>query len=194
MISDTITYFQTPGNHNFDDVITIIKDYLSENSSVKNVVVFAGRTASVFKLHHSLSEYAVSISVATYAFNRKFPQPDASENEERYIIPDVTTRSARDEIIESGMNYLQGGLPFEPILSCTGDNATEMIVSAYETISKGLPLCISAAVMAFENGILEENEKVLACTGDTAVLVTPTIRRELFCGGFKIHRILCMPE
>lgn len=191
MIEDKIIYFEKEGNKNFPEVIEAVYDYIERDKAIKNVVVFAGRLKSVLNLKERLSQYDVKITVATYASGRKFVRVNGEKEE--YIIPEVTMPEAKEKILEASMNYIQGGLPFEPILSCTGDNATEMIISSYETISKGLTQCVSAAIMAFENGYVVENEKIIAMNGDTAIVVTPTIRREMFCGNFKIHKIICKP-
>lgn len=191
---DKTVYFETEGNTNFEHVIEAVHNYIDQDDSIKNIVVFAGKTSSVFRLQESLlnnNKQHINITVATYAFGRKFIRSNNEEPEA--VVPEASTKEAKEQILASGMNYIQGGLPFEPILSCTGDNSTEMIISAYGTISRGLPHCISAAVMAYENGILEENEKIIALSGDTAILVTPTIRREIFSGDFRIHKIICKP-
>lgn len=191
MIEDKIIYFEKEGNGNFPGVIEAVYDYIERDKTIKNVVVFAGRLKSVFNLQERLSSYRVKITVATYASGRKFER--VNDEKEEYIVPEVTKPEAKKKILEANMNYIQGGLPFEPILSCTGDNATEMIISSYGTISKGLTQCVSAAIMAFENGYVGEKEKIIAMSGDTAIVVTPTIRREMFCGNFKIHKIICKP-
>lgn len=191
MIEDKIIYFEKEGNKNFPEVIEAVNDYIGRDKSIKNVVVFAGRLNSVLNLQEKLSQYDVKITVTTYAAGRKFTR--IKNEREEHIIPEVTMPEAKRKILQENMNYIQGGLPFEPILSCTGDNGTEMIISSYETISKGLTQCVSAAIMAFENGYVEEDEKIIALSGDTAILVTPTIRREMFCGNFKIHKIICKP-
>ena len=156
------------------------------------MVVFAGKSDSVFRLKDALGEHNIHLTVATYPYGRKFRKSHSEED--AFIVPEITSRESKIEILSAGIDYIQGGLPFEPILSCTGDVATEMIISAYGTISKGLPHCISGAVMAFENGIVDEGEKIISASGDTAIVVTPTIRREIFCGDFRIHKILCKPE
>lgn len=191
MYKDEIVYFEKEGNCNFPDVINAVSDYIEKNNLIKNVVVFAGRTNSALKLKQNLSDYNVDITVVTYAVGRKFIKKE--NGNEEFIIPQIATQESKNIILQAGMNYIQGGLPFEPILSCTGDNATEMIISSLGIISKGLVQCISAAIMAFENGHIEENEKIIALSGDTAILVTPTIKRDLFSGNFRIHKIICKP-
>lgn len=193
MNKDNITYFENEGNSNFDCVISVVEEYLKTLNNAQKIVVFAGKMDSVLKLHNTLNTYDVSITVATYPFGREFTKYNKENEEPEIIIPDVTTLESKAKILELGMNYIQGGLPFEPIRSCTGDNSTEMIVSTLDLISRGLVHCISAAVMAKENGYVEENEKIIALSGDTAIIVTPTIRRDLFSGDFKIHKILCKP-
>lgn len=186
-----ITYFETKGNQNFDEVISVVAKYIENDNFIKNVVLFAGNVESALKLQNKLGiiNDSVTITVTTYPYGRKFNKKDS----DNFIIPSAATKEGKETIVEAGMNYIQGGLLFDPILSCTGDNSLEMIASAYATISKGLPLCINAAIMAFENGIVEENEQIIAISGDTAIVLTPTSKREIFCDNFKIHKILCMP-
>lgn len=193
MSKDNITYFEQEGNRNFDSVIAIVEEYLQSNHSVKNISVFAGKMNSVIKLHSALEKYNVNITVTTYPFGREFTKMNSNADEPEIIIPDVTTTDARKQILALGMNYVQGGLPFEPIRSCTGDHSTEMIISSFNMIAKGLIHCISSAIMVKENGYLADSEKIVAIAGDTAIVATPTIRRDIFNGKFKIHKILCKP-
>ena len=122
MINDNIIYFEKEGNINFPNVIKAVADYIKKDNSVKNIVVFAGNLHSVFALKDSLEPFNVTLTVATYANGRKFRKRNDDEN--KFITPEVASFEAKEKILESGMNYIQGGLPFEPILSCTGDNAT----------------------------------------------------------------------
>jgi len=193
MQKDNIVYFNTNGNTNFNNVIATVRDYLSTDDTIKNVAVFAGNLSSVCNLHTELKDFDVKISVTTYPYGREFIKTNTETEEKEIIIPEVTTHKSKQTIINMGMNYIQGGLPFEPIRSCTGDNSMEMIMSSFDLISKGLVHCVSAAIMTKENGYLDDDEKIIAMSGDTAILVTPTIRRDIFNGEFKIHKILCKP-
>lgn len=192
MNTEKISYFEKAGNVNFVSVVDVVKEYLDEDSTIKNIVVFAGKFDSVSLLHEKMKKYDVDITVATYAYGREFYKMTDEEKTE-VILPEVAQREYKQKIIELGMQYVQGGLPFEAIRSCTGDNSLEMIVSTFETISKGLVHCVSAAIMARESGCIEAGEKIIALSGDTAIVVTPSLRRDLFDDKFRIHKILCKP-
>jgi hypothetical protein len=148
--------------------------------------------ASVLKVKNTFSD-DFDLIIATYSSGRKFLISKDDESEEEIVIPEVATQTAKNIILNQGMKYVQGGLPFEPILSCTGDNSTEMIVSTFELISNGLTLCINGAIMAYENGYVKEGEQIISFCGDTSIVVCPTAKRDLFNGNFKIQRILCKP-
>lgn len=193
MNMENISYFDKGGNTNFPIVVDVVKKYLQTDSEIKNVAVFAGNMDSVLLLYENLKECNVSITVATYAYGREFYKASSNQEKPEVILPEVAKKDAKKRIVELGMNYIQGGLPFEPIRSCTGDNSLEMIVSTFETISKGLVHCVSAAIMTKENGYLEADERMIAISGDTAIVVTPTLRRDLFDEKFRIHKILCKP-
>lgn len=193
MNTESISYFEKNGNSNFPAVVDVVKNYLQKDTTIKNVVVFAGNLDSVILLHDKLKENNVSLTVATYAYGREFFKSSSEGAEPEVILPEVASRESKKKIIELGINYVQGGLPFEPIRSCTGDNSLEMIVSTFDIISKGLVHCVSASIMAKENGYLEDDEKIIAISGDTAIVVTPSLRRDLFDGKFRIHKILCKP-
>lgn len=193
MNTENISYFEKGGNSNFPAVVEIVKSYLQTDTEIKKVTVFAGNLDSVLLLHEKLKKSNVSITVATYAYRREFYKASSEKEEPEIIFPEVAKKEAKEKIIEMGMNYIQGGLPFEPIRSCTGDNSLEMIVSTFETISKGLVHCVSASIMARESGCSEDGEKIIAISGDTAIVVTPSLRRDLFDDKFRIHKILCKP-
>lgn len=193
MNMERVRYFEKGGNANFPMVVDVVKNYLDNDSEIKCVAVFAGNLDSVLLLHEKLSENDITIAVATYAYGREFYKTSSEDGEPEIILPEVAKRDAKKLILELGMTYIQGGLPFEAIRSCTGDNSLEMIVSTFETISKGLVHCVSAAIMARENGCVEDGEKLIAVSGDTAIVVTPSLRRDLFDEKFRIHKILCKP-
>jgi hypothetical protein len=191
MIISKITYFEQSGNSNIDDVIKISLKAAKE-LKIKKIVVFSARMASVLKVKNTFSD-DFDLIIATYSSGRKFLISKDDESEEEIVIPEVATQTAKNIILNQGMKYVQGGLPFEPILSCTGDNSTEMIVSTFELISNGLTLCINGAIMAYENGYVKEGEQIISFCGDTSIVVCPTAKRDLFNGNFKIQRILCKP-
>jgi len=192
MINSKITYFEESGNANIDDVIKISVEAAKE-LNIKKIAVFSARMSSVLKIKEATAGTDIDVIVTTYANGRKFLISKDDISEKEVVIPEVATKETKRDILNEGMKYVQGGVPFEPILSCTGDNSTEMIVSTFELISNGLTLCVNAAIMAFENGYVDEDEQIIAFSGDTSIVVKPTAKRDIYTGNFKIQRILCKP-
>jgi hypothetical protein len=192
MIEYNTVYFEKEGNENINDVLNIAIE-ATKILNISKLVIFSARTSSVFKLKEKLrnSNANIDIIVATFPYGKKYKVKKADEIV--FDIPEAATREGKNEILEAGCKYIQGGIPLEPIKSCTGDNSTEMIVSTLSLLSKGLCLCVNAAIMAVENGYIGENESVISISGDTAIVVKPTIKNEIFSGDFKIERILCKP-
>ena len=193
MIESKISYFEKKGNINFNEVIKISVEAAIEKS-INKIVVFAARVGSVNDLIGMVEGKKIEIIVASYANGRVFYSGSSNEEERHEVVPEVATEAVRKEFFERGIKYVQGGMPLEPIVSCTGDNSTEMIISTLNIISEGLVHCINGAVMACENGFINDNEKIISISGDTAVVVTPTIKRDMFSKNFRIHNILCKPE
>lgn len=189
MKSINITYFDEPGNKNIDDVIKLSVQ-AAIKLGIKKIAIFAASMLSIYKIKDAINDMDIEVIVTTYGHGRKFR---INSEIEEYVIPEVSKKEIKTEIIDLGFTYIQGGLPFENILSSTGDNSAEMIVSALNLISKGLSLCISAAVMSYENGYIDEEEKIIAISGDTSVVVTPSSKRDLFNDKFRIHQIICKP-
>lgn len=190
MKESKVVYFDTPGNANVDIVMDLVIEKITQEN-IQHVVIFAARIESVKKFYDKTRKLGIDIVVATFAATKKFKK--FSEEKEEEIIPEVATLRAKEEIEKMGMRYVQGCLPLEPILSCTGDNSMEMIISSLNLLSYGLVHCINAAIMAYENGYVPQ-EKIIAFSGDTAVVVTPSLRTDLFNDQLRINEIICKPE
>lgn len=190
MKESKIVYFNQPGNSNLDSVIDLVIEKI-KNENIRNVVIFAARMNSVRKFYNLTKDLDINIIIATYAATKTFK--NFTEEKEYSIVPEVATSKCKTEIENLGMKYVQGCLPLEPILSCTGDNSMEMILSTLGLLSNGLPHCINAAIMAYENGYVPQ-EKIISFSGDTAIIATPSLRTDLFNDQFKIHEIICKPE
>jgi hypothetical protein len=191
MINYNVSYFEKAGNHNIDDVIDISVNAAKE-LGIKKIAIFSARMSSVLKLKQEVADAGIEIIVTTYAYGRKFK---IKNNDSGYdeITPEVATKELKEIILKEGMHYIQGGVPLEPIISNTGDNSMEMIITSLELFSTGMTLCVNASIMAYENGYIEDGENIIAISGDTAIVAKPSNKRDFLCGDFKIHRILCKP-
>lgn len=182
-------YFNEQGNVNTEKVIDLVIKTAKKNN-INQVVMFAGRMKSISLFLEKAKDSEIELIVATYANGRTFSVIDKETDEEHLIESEVSTKEIRSELEKMGVKYVQGLEPLQPILSYTGDNSMEMIVSTLKMISNSLPLCVNAAIMAYENGFVDG--KIIAFSGDTAIITTPTFKKDLF--DFKIHEILCKPE
>ena len=186
-----ISYFEQIGNINVDEVIKNSISVANE-LGIKKIVAFSATKSSVLKLKNAIGDLDIQLIVATYSCNRIFSKIDENGKQQSFVI-ELGSLEAKQELANQGIPLIQGGIPLEPILSSTGDNATEMIVSSLNLISQGLTLCVNGAIMACENGYADENEQIISMSGDTSIVCRTSYKRNLFRDTFKIERILCKP-
>ena len=75
-----------------------------------------------------------------------------------------------------------------------------LIRSCLKMVSSGTAVCVAAALMATDNGLLKEGEEVVAVAGswvglDTALVMTATNSINLLkTGAMQIREIICKPR
>lgn len=192
MIESKIFYFKKKGNENLDDVIDIVIEN-AKQLGIKKVSVFAARFEPVRDAVENFRKNNLELIVTTYAWGTKFFSVGSEDEKPVEVMPEMATNDAANYFSQNNIPYIRGGQPLEPILSTTGDHSMEMIVESLNLISEGIPLCINSAVMAYENGFLDEGERIISFSGDTAVVIIPSDKKMLFSNALRIERILCKP-
>ncbi len=59
-----------------------------------------------------------------------------------------------------------------------------------------MQLCVEAVIMAFEEGAIDEDEEVISCSADTAIVASGSFKRLMFSPfeGMEIKEIICKPR
>ncbi|MBC7109683.1 MAG: hypothetical protein H5T46_01535 [Archaeoglobi archaeon] len=183
-----ITYFDSPGAQNTEDVLRIVRERLKEND-IRYVVIATttGRTAK--KALEILGDLDVRIVAVTH--HTGFERPG-----EQQMSEDV-----RRELEERGVrvvtaSHALSGLERSISRRLGGASRTEAIAEALRCLfGKGLKVCVEITVMAADAGAIPI-EDVIAVGGtgsgaDAAAVILPAHSNNFF--DMKVKEILAKP-
>jgi hypothetical protein len=192
-----VQYFESEGRENLLLVIKNIKAFLrppdDQEVSLPNKIVFMTREGEGPMLAHSQLQ-AENLKIIAVTFPRHYTgrrpdnsvfMPEISEKVQRFFkafdIPIVTNR-----------------LPFDDINGAESHNREMALLrSALALFGGSIPLAIQAVLQAADAGYVEVGERVIAATGDTALLVTASTTRlflEKDSRGLSVNEIICKPR
>lgn len=188
-------YFSSMGRDNVSETIKIVKKRC-EAGDIKKVLIFAATKESVINLANVLKDSDCKVCAVTFPYEYSFFIRKEDEEHPEEVIPETSQDGIREAFAEVGVELIQGVMPFEEIvLPGVSELKIQVLIRTLELISRGLPLCVQAAVMACDSGCVKLGEKIIVMTADTAVVMTATQKRWIFHPkkGIDIHEILCKP-
>jgi hypothetical protein len=183
----SITYFETSGKENTEELIKLVKDRLEE-SDVKYVAIASASGESALKLADQLKN--VTIINVTHHSGFKGPNVlDISDDErgnleEKGIITYVGSHALSG--VGRGISNKFGGI-----------SPVEIIAASLRMFSQGIKVCVEISVMLSDAGIIPVGEEILAIGGtgkgvDTSVILSSANSANIF--ELKIHEIIAMPR
>lgn len=191
-MEQTITYFDTSGKQNTDEVVSIVARKVREGN-ISHVVVATTSGSTALKLSRALEGTGVSIVAVTlmYGFRQegRRPMPDerAAELERNGIT--VLTQTHALAGLERSFSSELGGI-----------SRTEMLAAVLKTLfGVGFKVAVEVALMAADSGAIPVGDDVeVVCVGgthggaDVACVVRPAHTNSFF--NMQIREILCMPR
>lgn len=193
MRSKTITYFDMEGKENVSKVIKCVQKRLGEGD-IKKVLIFAANFNAVTQLIEKVGGLA-KIYVVSFPYKQIFYQQNEKQGLEE-ITPQTSQEHAREMIEKLGAELIQGPLPLDDvIIPKAPDMKLAVIKYTLGIISKSLPLCVDAAVMACDSGKIEPGETIAVMSADTAVVIRASSKVYMFHPerGTRVQEILCKP-
>lgn len=178
------TYFLREGRENLRECIKLSCD-AALSHGIKKLVIFtaAGEGPRIaIQEFLSLQEYSkLNIVAVTFPAGR---------------IPASISPADRELFQSSGVPLVQTHLPFDPIHGTFGERGEgqglSLLGSALEIFCGSMNLCVQAALVACDAGVVEPGEHVIVLTSDTSILVRacPTCH---FLRNFVVREIFCKP-
>jgi hypothetical protein len=96
-----------------------------------------------------------------------------------------------------GVTVLTGRLPFDKIEGLDAYNReVQVLRNAWSIFGGGVVPCVQAVLQSCDMGAVEVGERVIAISGDWAVLMTASTTSSAFCRdhGVSINEIFCKPN
>jgi len=189
-----IFYFEHDGRDTLPDVVRSIKAYLKSASTQELptwVIFLTSRGEGPLLAYRELLEFDIRIAAVTFAATFSFKAADGTTHAPS--IPEKVAKFFRGVDIP----VITNRLPFDPISGAGVQNKeTELLIKAFSIFGGGVPLAIQAVLQACDAGVVKPGERVIAASGDCALLVCASgartfLERE---DGLVVSEIICKPR
>jgi len=196
--SKSIFYFNVCGQVNTEKTLKLAIERVCE-LGIKNIVVASETGLSALKAAAMLRDSGMSLIVVTSAANTKVEKTIIGDL--RIGIPD---EKIWNQLEKSGVRIVRATDPMYNIGAALEHKGvptlSTLIRLCLKMISSGTAVCVTAVLMATDNGLLREGEEVVAVAGswvglDTALVVRATNSVNLLrVGAMEIREIICKPR
>ncbi|MDR2623244.1 MAG: hypothetical protein LBC39_01540 [Methanobrevibacter sp.] len=183
----SITYFETTGKINTDELIKIVKNRI-ERSNIKYVAIASASGESALKLAEELSD----VTIINVTHHSGFREPNVLD------ISDEMRKKLEDKgVITYVGSHALSGVGRGITNKFGGITPVEIISATLRILSQGIKVCVEIGIMLSDAGIIPVNEEILAIGGtgkgiDTGIILSPANSANVF--DLKIHEILAMPR
>ena len=196
--SKNIFYFNTCGQINTEKTLKVAVQRARE-LGINKLVVASETGLSALKAASMLRDSEITLIVVTSAAGTKI---------ENTIIGDlkigIPDKRIWDQLEKNGAKIVRATDPLYNIGAALEHKeipTLEMIIRmSLKMISSGTAVCVTATLMATDNGLLREGEEVVAVAGswiglDTALVIRATNSVNLLKpGSMQIKEIICKPR
>jgi len=196
--SKSIFYFNTCGQVNTEETLKLAIERTLE-LGIKNVIVASETGLSALKAADMLRDSGINLIVVTSAANTRIEKTIIGDL--RIGIPD---EKIWDQLEKNGARIVRATDPLYNIgaaLERKGvPTLSTLIRLCLKMISSGTAVCVTAVLMATDNGLLREGEEIVAIAGswvglDTALVLRATNSVNLLkAGAIEIREIICKPR
>jgi hypothetical protein len=191
-------YFNVCGQINTEETLKLAIQRAHE-LNIKKLVVASETGLSALKATELLRDSGINLIVITSAAGTKI---------ENTIIGDlrigIPEKKIWDQLEKNGAKIVRATDPLYNIGAALEHNGIPTVATlirlCLKMISSGTAVCVTATLMATDNGALREGEEVIAVAGswlglDTALVVQATNSVNLLkAGAMQIREIICKPR
>lgn len=192
-INSTTEYFFEEGKANLRNCIRIAFQSAILRG-IETVVMFTGvgegPSIAIEEFLNQPEYQGIRLIAVTFPYGQHFGNGDETKTVE---IPD----EIKKRMEKSNIPLIRAHLPFNPISAhykhhgILGQDLT-LIGNALSIFGGSMSLCVQAAIMACDAGLLHLGDHVISMTSDTAVIVR-TAPTEQLLTDFIVREILCKP-
>jgi len=196
--SKSIFYFNVCGQVNTEKTLELAIKRARE-LGISKLIVASETGLSAVKAIEMLRDSEMSLIVVTSAAGTKIEETIIGDL--KIGIPD---RKIWDQLEKDGAKIVRATDPLYNIGAALEHNGIPTLATlirlSLRTISSGTAVCVTAALMATDNGLLRDGEDAVAVAGswlglDTAVVVQATNSVNLLKkGSLQIKEIICKPR
>ncbi len=196
--SKSTFYFNVCGQVNTEKTLKLAIQRARE-LGIKKLVVASETGLSALKAAEILKKTKIDLIVVTSAAGTKIEKTAIGDL--KIGIPDKTIW---DRLEKNGAKLVRATDPLYNVGAALEDSGVPTLATlirlCLRMISSGTAVCISATLMATDNGLLKEREEVVAVAGswlglDTALVVRASNSVNLFRkGAVQIREIVCKPR
>ncbi len=183
----TIHYFESPGEHNTDELISQVKSR-KEELGIKTIVVASVSGKTALKIAEEIDGVDI-LSITHHAgFREKGKLETDPEIEKKLNEKGIHTYTSSHALsgVSRGISNKFGGV-----------TPVEVMAETLRMISQGVKVCVEISIMAADGGLMPMDQEIIAVGGtawgaDAAVVLTPTHMNSIF--DLRIHEIIAMPR
>jgi len=191
-------YFDVCGQINTEETLKLAIRRAHE-LNIKKLVVASETGLSALKAAEMLQNSGINLTVVTSAAGTRIENTIIGDL--RIGIPD---RKIWDQLEKKGAEIVRATDPLYNIGAALEHKSIPTLATlirlCLKMISSGTAVCVTATLMATDNGVLREGEEVIAIAGswiglDTALVVRATNSVNLLkAGSMQIREIICKPR
>lgn len=196
--SKDIFYFDVCGQVNTEQTLKLVIQRVEE-LNIKKIIVASETGLSALRAVELLQGSEIGLIVVTSAAGTKIENTVIGSL--RIGIPD---KEIWEKLEESGVKIVRATDPLYNIGAALEHRGVPTLATfirmCLRVISSGTAVCVTAVLMATDNGVLSEGEEVVAVAGswiglDTALIVRASNSVNLFKpGAMQVKEIICKPR
>jgi len=190
--NNPIRYFPSEGRENLVSVLKVVRNRLSRKPELRalKIIIFTAYGEGPARAFKMFEDYDPKIIAVTC------PPDFTLKHEDQVYKPQIDPK-LRKFFDGVGITVLTGRLPFDKIDGMDGHNREMGILrNALSIFGGGVVPCLQAVLQSCDMGAVEIGERVIAISGDWAVLMTASMTSTAFCReqGVSINEIFCKPN
>jgi hypothetical protein len=179
--------FETEGVQNLGRTVRLVCRAAAEYR-VQKVLVFTSHGDGALELRKKLGNDTAIIAVT-------FPWQMTAKPAKDIVYIGLPSAERRADLAASGIRVVQGAMPFRALGAEEAD-IFRGIISAFDVFGGSTKLCVQAALMACDAGLLDAGDRCITMTNDTAVVLRAGHSFNFLrnTSTFAIEQFICKPQ
>ncbi|MBM4240788.1 MAG: hypothetical protein FJ150_03890 [Euryarchaeota archaeon] len=182
-----INYFESPGEHNTDKVIELVRRRKDE-LGIETIVVASVSGKTGLKVAEEIDDARI-VSITHHAGFR--------EKGKLELDPSFEEKLKKKGVVTYSGTHALSGVGRGISNKFGGSTPVEIIAETLRMFSQGIKVCVEITIMAADAGLIPMDSEIIAIGGtakgvDTAVVLKAAHMNNFF--DLRIHEIIAMPR